>query len=57
MRYLLAALILCTLGAPAASAKAKHDSAAHAANGSRAAAHHHNRSLGGIHPLVGSGDY
>ncbi|MCI4679835.1 hypothetical protein K9U39_12050 [Rhodoblastus acidophilus] len=67
MRYILAAIILCALvplGATAASAKSSHASAkvkreasAHTARKGRPAASRHGRGLGGIHPLVGSGDY
>ena len=71
MRYILAAIFVCAVGMPAASAlpavssnslsvlKAnpivqvgKRNRSSH-----RPHSHHHSRSDGGIHPLVGSGDY
>ncbi|HUO54313.1 MAG TPA: hypothetical protein VMU18_06215 [Rhodoblastus sp.] len=66
MRIILAAIILCAFGLAGASAgssnskmsgaKAKRESAAHASKSSRSSKSH-GRNLGGIHPLVGSGDY
>jgi hypothetical protein len=63
MRVILAAILVCALGAPAAWANAANSAARskHAAHGHVAKAGksgpRHGRGLGGIHPLVGSGDY
>lgn len=65
--WILAALIVCALGPPGASAgqgaksnavtMTKRSQSAHPATAKRAGGHRRNNGLGGIHPLVGSGDY
>lgn len=67
MRYLVAAILTMALGSPAAVAlptERPHSvSASHkakieqASNRKQTRPHGHSRNLGGIHPLVGSGDY
>ena len=68
MRYILAAIFVCAVGMPAASALPtlspnsfsvlKATPIAHVVKRKRPHTHRHNRSGdGGIHPLVGSGDY
>jgi hypothetical protein len=68
MRYVLVAIFVCALGMPAASAlptvSPNSLSASKANPMVEAAKHNHPRShrqsrggAGGIHPLVGSGDY
>jgi hypothetical protein len=66
MRYVLAALILCAAGTPApalpiaspdAPSAAKTAPIVQVAKRSRQHASRHGHGLGGIHPLVGSGDY
>jgi hypothetical protein len=70
MRYVLAAIFVCSIGMPAASALplvshnsvsvSKADPIMQVAKRNRPHSHRHNRDnrgLGGIHPLVGSGDY
>lgn len=58
MRHLLAALLICALGAPVAHAKSS-SAAKSAASSKPAKAKKSGGSadLGGIHPLVGSGGY
>jgi hypothetical protein len=58
MRYLLATLLVCALGAPIAEAKSA--SGAKSASTSKPAKSKKSggaADLGGIHPLVGSGGY
>jgi hypothetical protein len=71
MRYILAVILACAVGAPAACAfpafsphslslsKAGPIAQVGTKRSSRArvSRHSRSRSLGGIHPLVGSGDY
>jgi hypothetical protein len=68
MRYVLAAIFICAIGASAASATpvagaasvglSKADAqVSQVAKRSRAPAHKKSRGAGGIHPLVGSGEY
>jgi len=69
MRYVLAVIFICALGAPAASAMpapspdrvaaSKADFLTQASKRSRPRVHRQSRGGrgGGIHPLVGSGDY
>jgi hypothetical protein len=66
MRYVLAAVFACALGLPAAFALPASGRPApsweasgivQVAKHNKAVAHHHSRSHGGIHALVGSGDY
>ncbi|MBI1981524.1 MAG: hypothetical protein HYS63_08235 [Methylocystis sp.] len=66
MRYLLAALLVCAVAAPPASAASSKPSAKAVAaaksdqgakTGKRARQSSDSKGLGGIHPLVGSGDY
>jgi hypothetical protein len=69
MRYILAVILACAVGAPAAYAfpAFSHNSLSLSKAGSiaqvgtkrssRARVSRRSRSLGGIHPLVGSGDY
>jgi len=67
MRYVLAAIFVCALGMPAASALPtvspnslsvlKANPFVQAAKRNRPRAHSHGGAAGGIHPLVGSGDY
>jgi len=67
MRYVLAAIFVCAVGMPAASALqtvspnsvsvSKADPIVQVVKRNRSRAHHHSRSSNGIHPLVGSGDY
>lgn len=67
MRYVLAAILICTVGIPAASALptvspnalslSKTSSFVQVAKRNRPRAHRHSGGAGGIHPLVGSGDY
>jgi hypothetical protein len=67
MRYLLAAMIVCTVATPASALPAvgptnapsvmKAAPIVQVAKSSRTSAVRHRHGLGGIHPLVGSGDY
>jgi hypothetical protein len=66
MRYVLAAMIVCAIATPAPALPAispnalsvmKAGSIVQVAKRSRAISSRHRRNLGGIHPLVGSGDY
>ena len=70
MRYILAAIFVCAVGMPAASALptvspnslsvSKANPITHVGKRNRSHrthSQHHGRSDGGIHPLVGSGDY
>lgn len=66
MRYLLAAMIVCAVATPASALPAiglngpsvmKAAPILQVAKRSRASAVRHRHGLGGIHPLVGSGDY
>ena len=71
MRYVLATIFVCTVGMPAASAlPTVSPNSLSASKGnpmvqevrrnrphSYRHSHRHSRSGGGIHPLVGSGDY
>ena len=67
MRYVLAAIFVCAVGMPAASALQtvssnsvsvwKADPIVEVVKRNRSRAHRHSRSSNGIHPLVGSGDY
>jgi hypothetical protein len=64
MRYLLAALFLCSFSMPPAfalpilhSSSPKANAAVEVAKHTRPSAHRHSHSHGGIHSLVGSGDY
>ena len=67
MRYVLAAIFVCAVGVPAASALqtvspnsasvSKADPIVQVVKRNRLRAHRHSRSNNGIHPLVGSGDY
>jgi hypothetical protein len=68
MRYVLAAILLCAVAAPTASARpaavshpaSSKSDATQAAKRSKAPAQREGRggvNSGGIHPLVGSGDY
>ncbi len=70
MRFILAAILLCAAAAPAASARpatnsqptsSKNDAVTQAAKRSKAPAQRETRggggNAGGIHPLVGSGEY
>lgn len=69
MRYVLAVILVCAAGMPAASAlpnagpnpvsvsASKADSIAPVAKRSKPRPSRHSRGGGGIHPLVGSGDY
>jgi hypothetical protein len=69
MRYILAAIFVCAIGLPEASALptvgpkalslSKADVVEQVAKRGKASAHRQSRGggSGGIHPLVGSGDY
>jgi hypothetical protein len=67
MRYVLAAIFVCAVGMPAASALPtvspnslsvlKANPIVHVVRRKRPHSHRHSRSGDGIHPLVGSGDY
>jgi hypothetical protein len=66
MRYLLVAMIVCAAATPASALPAvgsngpsvmKAAPIVQVAKRSRPSAVRHRHSLGGIHPLVGSGDY
>lgn len=67
MRYFLAAIFICMVATPAASAApamsphsvslSKADSVVQVAKRTRAQTHRQSRGGSGIHPLVGSGDY
>jgi hypothetical protein len=65
MRYILAAIFLCAIAMPASAApksapgksSASKAASAQTEKRGRAAVHHQNKDAGGIHPLVGSGDY
>ncbi len=67
MRYVLAAIFVCMVGMPAASALpalsansvsvSKANPIVQVAKRKRAPVHRHSRGSDGIHPLVGSGDY
>jgi hypothetical protein len=67
MRYVLVAIFVCAVGMPAASALPtvspnslsllKADPIEQAGKRARPRAHRQSRGAGGIHPLVGSGDY
>jgi hypothetical protein len=67
MRYVFAAIFACALGLPAAYAMpafgphapawAKASPAVQVVKHNKATAHRHSRGNGGIHALVGSGDY
>jgi hypothetical protein len=67
MRYVLAAIFVCAVGMPAASAPPtvspnslsvlKAIPIAHVVRHKRPHSHRHSRGGDGIHPLVGSGDY
>jgi hypothetical protein len=63
MRYIFAVLISCAIAAPASAAQkagASQQTAARAsatAKQTRAPDHRQSRDTGGIHPLVGSGEY
>lgn len=64
MRYLIAVLLVCAIAAPPASAAtsktgAKTASAAKSDQGAKTGkrARQNSTGVGGIHPLVGSGDY
>ena len=67
MRYVLAAIFVCAVGMPAASALptvsanslsvSKANPIVHEVRRKRPHSHRHSRSGDGIHPLVGSGDY
>jgi hypothetical protein len=67
MRYIVVTIFVCTIGMPAAFATPriisgaalmrKADSAVEPVKQKRSRYHRRSRSLGGIHPLVGSGDY
>jgi hypothetical protein len=67
MRYVLAAIFVCAVGMPAASALPtvspnslsvlKANPIVQVVRRKRPHTHRHSRSSGGIHPLVGSGDY
>jgi hypothetical protein len=67
MRYVLAAIFVCAVGMPAASALPtvspnslsvlKGNPIVQVVRRNRPHSHRHSRSGGGIHPLVGSGDY
>jgi len=69
MRYVLVAIFVCGVGVPAASALptvspnslslSKAEPIAHVAKRAHPRAHRQSRGsgAGGIHPLVGSGDY
>ena len=68
MRYILAVIFVCAVGMPAASALPtvspnslsvlKANPIVHVVKRKRPHSHRHSRSGdGGIHPLVGSGDY
>ncbi len=67
MRYFLAALFVCAFAMPTAFALpmlppashswAKTDPIVQVAKHSKTSSHRHSRGNGGVHPLVGSGDY
>jgi hypothetical protein len=68
MRYVLAGIFICAIGASAASAMPAasavkvglsnaDDAISQVAKRSRPAAQKKSRGAGGIHPLVGSGEY
>jgi hypothetical protein len=67
MRYVLAAIFACAVGMPAASALPtvspnslsvlKGNPMVQVVRRNRPHSHRHGRGGGGIHPLVGSGDY
>ena len=67
MRYVLAAIFVCAVGMPAASALptvspnsvsvSKADPIVQVVKRKRPHSHRHSRRGDGIHPLVGSGDY
>jgi hypothetical protein len=66
MRYVIAVLLVCALAAPAASAASSKSSAKSVSasksdqgtkSGKRTRQGSQSKGLGGIHPLVGSGDY
>ncbi len=67
MRYVILAIFLCAVDVPVASALpivnanavsvSKAEAVVPAAKRSKPRVHRHSRGSGGIHPLVGSGDY
>jgi hypothetical protein len=63
MRYVLAGILLIAIAMPASAApkasasRSATTKSAPAAKRERRASHGHSRDLGGIHPLVGSGEY
>jgi hypothetical protein len=57
MRYILAALLVCALGLPAAQAKSASGAKAAAPAKTAKKKSGGGADLGGIHPLVGSGGY